>query len=160
MDIKGMDATKQTEVITDLTWTPEEEKALVKKIDLFLLPTIWLMYLLSYMDRTKYDFPLPYLFISHPKTSREKKRIPFLSNVKILTPPPQHRQRQNRRHGLGSLPHLLTVLNLPRSLLRNLRRLRAPLQHAARPLQALHLPTRHHDHLGRAHLRDGRNRHL
>lgn len=32
-----------------LTWTPEEEKKLVKKIDLFLLPTIWLMYLLSYM---------------------------------------------------------------------------------------------------------------
>ncbi|KAF2489687.1 MFS general substrate transporter [Lophium mytilinum] len=29
-----------------------EEKALVRKIDLFLLPTIWLMYLLSYMDRT------------------------------------------------------------------------------------------------------------
>lgn len=31
----------------------EEEKKLVRKIDLFLLPTIWLMYLLSYMDRTK-----------------------------------------------------------------------------------------------------------
>lgn len=30
-----------------------EEKALVRKIDLYLLPTIWLMYLLSYMDRTK-----------------------------------------------------------------------------------------------------------
>ena len=30
-----------------------EEKALVRKIDLFLLPTIWLMYLLSYVDRTK-----------------------------------------------------------------------------------------------------------
>ena len=27
-----------------------EEKALVRKIDLCLLPTIWLMYLLSYMD--------------------------------------------------------------------------------------------------------------
>lgn len=27
-----------------------EEKALVRKIDLFLLPTIWIMYLLSYMD--------------------------------------------------------------------------------------------------------------
>jgi hypothetical protein len=27
-----------------------EEKALVRKIDSFLLPTIWLMYLLSYMD--------------------------------------------------------------------------------------------------------------
>jgi hypothetical protein len=38
---------------TALTWTPEEEKKLVRKIDLFLLPTIWLMYLLSYMDRTK-----------------------------------------------------------------------------------------------------------
>lgn len=24
-----------------LTWTEEEEKALVKKIDLFLMPTIW-----------------------------------------------------------------------------------------------------------------------
>jgi len=34
------------------TWTPEEEKQLVKKIDLFLLPTIWLMYLLSYMWAT------------------------------------------------------------------------------------------------------------
>ncbi|EME87423.1 uncharacterized protein MYCFIDRAFT_26809 [Pseudocercospora fijiensis CIRAD86] len=29
-----------------------EEKALVRKIDLYLLPCIWLMYLLSYMDRT------------------------------------------------------------------------------------------------------------
>ncbi|KAK2766586.1 vitamin H transporter [Colletotrichum kahawae] len=35
-----------------ITWTEEEEKALVKKIDFFLMPTIWLMYLLSYMDRT------------------------------------------------------------------------------------------------------------
>ena len=32
----------------------EEEKALVRKFDLYLLPTIWLMYLLSYMDRTKW----------------------------------------------------------------------------------------------------------
>ncbi|KAL4882689.1 major facilitator superfamily domain-containing protein [Aspergillus karnatakaensis] len=30
----------------------EEERKLVRKIDLFLLPTIWVMYLLSYMDRT------------------------------------------------------------------------------------------------------------
>lgn len=34
---------------TPVTWTPEEEKKLVRKIDLFLMPTIWLMYLLSYM---------------------------------------------------------------------------------------------------------------
>ena len=31
-----------------------EEKALVRKIDLYLLPTIWLMYLLSYMDVSCY----------------------------------------------------------------------------------------------------------
>lgn len=47
---------------TDVEWVEEhptqpddkskEEKALVRKIDLLLLPTIWLMYLLSYMDRT------------------------------------------------------------------------------------------------------------
>lgn len=31
----------------------DEEKRLVRKIDMYLLPTIWLMYLLSYVDRTK-----------------------------------------------------------------------------------------------------------
>lgn len=31
----------------------EEERKLVRKIDLHILPTMWLMYLLSYMDRTK-----------------------------------------------------------------------------------------------------------
>ncbi|PLB52522.1 MFS general substrate transporter [Aspergillus steynii IBT 23096] len=35
-----------------LSFTPEEEKALVRKIDLYLLPMIWIMYLLSYLDRT------------------------------------------------------------------------------------------------------------
>ena len=35
----------------------DEEKRLVRKIDLYLLPTIWLMYLLSYMDRTKCATP-------------------------------------------------------------------------------------------------------
>ncbi|KAE8411019.1 major facilitator superfamily domain-containing protein [Aspergillus pseudocaelatus] len=35
-----------------VSFTPEEEKALVRKIDLTLLPTIWIMYLLSYLDRT------------------------------------------------------------------------------------------------------------
>ena len=45
-------------------YTEAEEKKLVRKIDLLLLPTIFLMYLLSYMDRTKYDFFLLYLAIS------------------------------------------------------------------------------------------------
>ncbi len=54
-DQKVMDASKDHLEVTseELTWTPEEEKKLVRKIDLYLLPTIWLMYLLSYMDRTK-----------------------------------------------------------------------------------------------------------
>jgi hypothetical protein len=54
--LKPVDFQEPTEYIeetSDLTWTPEEEKKLVRKIDLFLLPTIWIMYLLSYMDRTK-----------------------------------------------------------------------------------------------------------
>ena len=36
-----------------VSFTTEEERALVRKIDLTLLPTIWVMYLLSYLDRTK-----------------------------------------------------------------------------------------------------------
>lgn len=40
------------------SFSPEEEKALVRKVDLTLLPTIWVMYLLSYLDRTKYVIPL------------------------------------------------------------------------------------------------------
>jgi hypothetical protein len=53
-DTKDMDTTKHVEVTeAGITWTPEEEKALVRKIDTYMLPTIWLMYLLSYMDRTK-----------------------------------------------------------------------------------------------------------
>ena len=45
--------TEHIESDSGITWTEEEEKKLVRKIDLFLLPCIWIMYLLSYMDRTK-----------------------------------------------------------------------------------------------------------
>ena len=34
-------------------FSPQEERKLVRKVDLTLLPMIWIMYLLSYMDRTK-----------------------------------------------------------------------------------------------------------
>ncbi|VTT82059.1 unnamed protein product [Fusarium fujikuroi] len=44
--------TEHVEITQAVTWTAEEEKKLVRKIDMFLLPNIWLMYLLSYMDRT------------------------------------------------------------------------------------------------------------
>lgn len=45
--------TEHVEVSQDISWTEEEEKKLVRKIDLHLLPNIWIMYLLSYLDRTK-----------------------------------------------------------------------------------------------------------
>ncbi|OCL05621.1 MFS general substrate transporter [Glonium stellatum] len=52
LDLKRED-TEQIEALrADEQALAIEEKALVRKIDLFLLPTIWLMYLLSYMDRT------------------------------------------------------------------------------------------------------------
>jgi hypothetical protein len=50
--IKHLEYSDQSENV-GLTWTPEEEKKLVRKIDLMLMPMIWFMYLLSYMDRTK-----------------------------------------------------------------------------------------------------------
>lgn len=43
--------------VMDDALTPDElerEKKLVRKIDLYILPCMWFMYLLSYMDRTKY----------------------------------------------------------------------------------------------------------
>lgn len=55
IEIEDLDQTVDhvQELGTSYVPDTEEEKRLVRKIDLFLLPTIWLMYLLSYMDRTK-----------------------------------------------------------------------------------------------------------
>lgn len=52
--IEGLDDPKRAGGAEDYVPDTEEERKLVQKIDLFLLPTIWIMYLLSYMDRTKY----------------------------------------------------------------------------------------------------------
>jgi hypothetical protein len=38
---------------TAVDWTPDAERRLVRKIDLYLLPMLWLMNLLSWMDRAK-----------------------------------------------------------------------------------------------------------
>ena len=64
-------------------FTQAEEKNLVRKIDIFLLPTIWLMYLLSYIDRTKYGFIPLYLATFN------------ISGAKIHLRGLQHRQCQN-----------------------------------------------------------------
>jgi sugar phosphate permease len=57
MDIKDVkcleaDYVEEYQDTTDLQFEAGEEKKLIRKIDLFLMPTIWLMYLMSYMDRT------------------------------------------------------------------------------------------------------------
>lgn len=43
----------QLGIVDDYVPDSPEERKLVRKIDLYLLPAIWGMYLLSYMDRTK-----------------------------------------------------------------------------------------------------------
>lgn len=47
------DPKARNEFIESYVPDTEEERKLVRKIDLYILPTAWLMYLLSYMDRTK-----------------------------------------------------------------------------------------------------------
>lgn len=55
-DEANMDTVKHQEDVAVDDYVPdtEEEKKLVRKIDLFLLPAIWGMYLLSYMVRTMF----------------------------------------------------------------------------------------------------------
>jgi hypothetical protein len=53
IDPEGMNLKNTDSSIGAYVPDTEEERKLVRKIDLYLLPTIWLMYLLSYMDRTK-----------------------------------------------------------------------------------------------------------
>lgn len=53
VDLKEAAESHHVEDSQGIAWTGEEEKKLVRKIDLFLMPNIWLMYLLSYLDRTK-----------------------------------------------------------------------------------------------------------
>jgi hypothetical protein len=47
-DIKYIEEAEETEPVS--ADREAEEKALVRKIDISLLPCIWIMYLLSYMD--------------------------------------------------------------------------------------------------------------
>lgn len=47
---KGNEASSE---MNDYVPGTDAEKKLVRKIDCFLLPMMWVMYLLSYMDRTK-----------------------------------------------------------------------------------------------------------
>ncbi|KAH3911775.1 hypothetical protein HBI56_139450 [Parastagonospora nodorum] len=53
---KGVDYAGQVETATssdeEISVKSAEEKALVRKIDMYLMPSIWFLYLLAYMDRT------------------------------------------------------------------------------------------------------------
>lgn len=41
-----------SEPSNDVVWTPEEERALVRKIDLYIFPMLCLVFALSLLDRT------------------------------------------------------------------------------------------------------------
>lgn len=51
--VEDLETQKPYDMNDDYIPDTEEERKLVRKIDLYLLPAIWCMYLLSYMDRTK-----------------------------------------------------------------------------------------------------------
>ncbi|KAL4949638.1 major facilitator superfamily domain-containing protein [Aspergillus filifer] len=51
-DIEGKPVATHEALVAGYVPGTDEEKRLVRKIDLYLLPCIWIMYLLSYMDRT------------------------------------------------------------------------------------------------------------
>ncbi|KAH9892113.1 major facilitator superfamily domain-containing protein [Xylariomycetidae sp. FL2044] len=52
MDIEALESKAQQELVESYVPDTEEERKLVRKIDLYILPCMWIMYLLSYMDRT------------------------------------------------------------------------------------------------------------
>lgn len=53
-DLDGLDAAEMTDAELLANYTPgtEEEKKLVRKIDMYMIPILWLMYLLNFVDRT------------------------------------------------------------------------------------------------------------
>jgi hypothetical protein len=42
-----------TEVPNEASWTPDFERKLVRKMDIHIIPALWMMNLLSWMDRAK-----------------------------------------------------------------------------------------------------------
>ncbi len=54
MEVEDMER-KTCDPVLENGYVPdtEEERKLLRKIDMRFLPAMWLMYLLSYMDRTK-----------------------------------------------------------------------------------------------------------
>jgi hypothetical protein len=52
------------EVPSEGEWTPEFERKVVRKIDRFLMPMIWFMNIMSWMDRAKFVWPYV-LRVSH-----------------------------------------------------------------------------------------------
>lgn len=59
-DEVNIETPKFHDEVVDYVPDTEEERKLVRKIDLFLLPAIWGMYLLSYMVRTMLVVPSPF----------------------------------------------------------------------------------------------------
>ena len=87
------------------------EKKLVRKIDLYLMHTIWILYCFSYM------------VCCSNSSQQERKRL-----TDITPGPHSHRQRQSRRHGRTSQPHIRGLLPRHRHLPNRLCVLPSPLK--------------------------------
>lgn len=48
----GVSNDEQAEALRNYVPNSAEEKKLVRKIDMFLMPILWIMYILNYVDRT------------------------------------------------------------------------------------------------------------
>lgn len=86
-----VEAIKQREDNLGSAYVPdtEEEKRLVRKIDLYLLPCIWVMYLMSYLDRTNVGLTV---------SNHSSHDVLWCWVLFPLTTRPDW-QRQNRWHG-------------------------------------------------------------
>jgi hypothetical protein len=61
----------EAELLANYVPGTDEEKKLVRKIDLYLLPMLWVMYILNYVDRTNIvSHPLSF-DLSHLTSNRE-----------------------------------------------------------------------------------------
>jgi hypothetical protein len=65
-------------VATPFEEKTEEEKKLVRKIDLYLMPTIWVLYCFSYMVRATRNF--------------------IMTRADLQQGPNRYRERESRRH--------------------------------------------------------------
>ena len=130
--------TKEDVSSREIEYSAEEEKKLVRKIDLFLLPTIWIVYLLSYMVSSRHT-QLQFL-------GTDGRRMPGSL---------QPGQRSDCRHGRGVGDHGPIVLSRRGLVPGGIRDCRGPIEHDTCEMAAIAVHPVHYGILGSS-LRTGR----